>query len=228
MTYAWVFLDADGTLFDYAAAEAAALEGAFASFGLPFSSPIATLYSDINAAIWREFERGEIDQLRLRTERFDRLFSTVGLAADTVAFSRCYLEVLARQAALLPDAEAVTKRLAGSHQLLLLTNGLADVQRPRFAASTIHDCFSVFVISEEVGLAKPDPAIFDLALERAGRPDRSDVLVVGDSLSSDIAGGAAAGLDTCWFNPPGAANGHGVTPTYEIRRLSELLPIAGV
>ncbi|HSN57138.1 MAG TPA: YjjG family noncanonical pyrimidine nucleotidase [Candidatus Sulfomarinibacteraceae bacterium] len=227
MTYAWIFFDADGTLFDYASAEAAALEGGFRALGLSWDPAYGPLYTGINAAIWLEFERGEIDQVRLRTERFERLFAEVGLAADTAEFSRCYLEVLARQAALLPGAEAVVRRLTGSHEMLLLTNGLAEVQRPRFAAAPIRDCFADVVISEEVGLAKPDPAIFDLALERVGSPERSTVLVVGDSLSSDIAGGAAAGLDTCWFNPEGAGNGHGVAPTHEIRRLRQLLEIVG-
>jgi 2-haloacid dehalogenase len=225
VTYAWIFFDADGTLFDYPSAEAAALEGGFRALGLPYDRAVGPLYSDINAAIWREFERGEIDQLRLRTERFERLFDEIGVEADVTELSRRYLEVLSRQAALLPGAEELVRRLTASHRLLLLTNGLAEVQRPRFAAASIRDCFAEIVISEEVGIAKPDPAIFELALERVGRPERSTVLVVGDSLSSDIAGGVAAGLDTCWYNPSGSANGHGVTPTYEIRRLSELLGI---
>jgi 2-haloacid dehalogenase len=228
VTYPWIIFDADGTLFDYRAAEAAALQGGFCALGLPWDPAYGALYTGINAAIWLEFERGEIDQLRLRTERFERLFAEVGLTADTAEFSRRYLAVLARQAALLPGAEAVVRRLAASHRMLLLTNGLTEVQRPRFAAAPIRDCFADIVISEEVGLAKPDPAIFDVALERAANPERSTVLVVGDSLSSDIAGGAAAGLDTCWFNPEGAGNGHGVAPTHEIRRLRDLLPIVGV
>lgn len=225
MSYDWLFFDADGTLFDYRTAEAAAIEGAFRQTGLPYDSSIGRRYSMINSAIWREYELGEITQDRLRTERFDRLFAAQGFAADSTEFSRRYLRILGAQTKLLDGAEEVVRALAGRVGMLLLTNGLAEVQRPRVAASTIGVYFSELVISEEVGLAKPDPAIFHHALECAGGPARDRVLIVGDNLGSDIAGGATFGLDTCWYNPEGAPNGLGVTPTYEIRELAELLGI---
>lgn len=225
MKYDWIFFDADGTLFDYDAAESAALEGAFNACNLPFEASIGPLYSKINAAIWRDFELGEIHQDELKTLRFDRLFEEVGIHADAAIFSGNYLEILGRQTALLVGAEAFLRSLPERLRLLLITNGLAEVQKPRFAASTIHDCFTEIVISGEIGLAKPDPAIFDHAFERIGRPAREGVLMVGDNLGSDILGGANYGLDTCWYNPAGSPNGHGVEPTYEIRELEEILEL---
>jgi len=225
MSYDWVFFDADGTLFDYEAAERAALEGAFAFFRLPLPASAGSTYSGINAAIWREYERGEITQAKLRTIRFDRLFEELGLSLDSEEFSGRYLEILGRQAGLLEDAEEVVRTLSLSVGLVLITNGLAEVQRPRFAASSIGSCFIDIVVSEEVGLAKPDPAIFDLAFERIGRPAKDRVLMVGDNLGSDIIGGVGYGLDTCWYNPRGTANGHGVEPSYEIRELRQILDL---
>ncbi len=227
MNYDWIFFDADGTLFDYDAGEAAALEGAFEARGLPFEPSIRPLYSKINAAIWRDFERGEIHQDELKTLRFDRLFEEIGIHADATAFSGHYLEILGRQTTLLAGAEAFLRSLPERLRLLLITNGLAEVQQPRFAASTIHNCFAEIVISGEIGLAKPDPAIFDHAFERIGRPAREGVLMVGDNLGSDILGGANYGLDTCWYNPEGAENEHDVEPTYEIEDLQEILEIVG-
>jgi FMN phosphatase YigB (HAD superfamily) len=84
------------------------------------------------------------------------------------------------------------------------------------------------VISEEVGAAKPDPAIFDVAFARMGWPDKARVLMVGDSLTSDIAGAAAYGIDACWFNPAGKERPAGVNIRYEIQRLDELLRIVGL
>ncbi len=225
MSYDWIFFDADGTLFDYDAAQAAALEGGFEVCGLAYKPGIGRIYSEINHRIWREFELGAISQKELKTVRFDRLFDAVGLSANSAEFSGHYLEILGAQTALLDGAEELVRTLTGKARMLLITNGLAEVQVPRFAASSIRDCFAEIVISGEIGLAKPDPAIFEYAFERIDRPAKERVLMIGDNLGSDILGGANYGLDTCWFNPAGTPNGHGVEPTYEIRELREVLEI---
>ena len=108
--------------------------------------------------------------------------------------------------------------------MVLLTNGLKAVQRPRFARSALRECFHDVVISEEVGFAKPDPRIFDIAFERMGQPAKEEVLMVGDSLNADIRGGIGYGIDTCWFNPEGAPRegGSELAIRYEIRHLGEL------
>lgn len=227
MKYDWIFFDADGTLFDYNAGEAAALSGAFSECGLPFSPEIGPRYSEINAGIWRDYELGRITQAELKTERFDRLFDSLGMAADSEEFSRRYLTILGRQTVLLDGAEEVVAKLAGAVGLLLITNGLSEVQRPRFASSSIGRFFPKVVISEELGIAKPDPAIFDHAFERIGRPAKDRVLMVGDNLGSDILGGANYGIDTCWFNPGELENGHEVEPDFVIRTLPEILDILG-
>jgi 2-haloacid dehalogenase len=225
MRYDWVFFDADGTLFDYDTGEAAALEGAFRECELEYRPESGLLYSEINAAIWRDYELGEITQLELRTERFARLFDAIGVVADSAEFSRRYLAILGTQTSLLDGAGEIVNALSDTVELLLITNGLAEVQRPRFAASSIGGFFAEIVISEEVGLAKPDPAIFDFAFERIGRPAKERVLMVGDNLGSDILGGVNYGIDTCWYNPKGALNGHGVEPDFEILELREILEI---
>ncbi len=101
------------------------------------------------------------------------------------------------------------------------------MQRPRFRRAGFARIFPVIVISGEEGVAKPAPEIFDVALERMGGPLRQEVLLVGDSLSSDVRGGVDYGLDTCWYNPDGLERGDGPEPRYEIRRLAELPGIVG-
>jgi FMN phosphatase YigB (HAD superfamily) len=108
---------------------------------------------------------------------------------------------------------------------MLITNGLKEVQRPRLARSAISGYFADIVISEEVGAAKPDARIFDAAFQRMGHPRKADVLMVGDSMSSDIRGGKAYGIDTCWFNPASKLRELDVDSRYEIADLCELVDL---
>ena len=223
MKYKWLLFDADGTLFDYDRAEAFALRKTFEELQLEFKVGYAEIYRRINAQIWLDFEAGKLTQGRLRTRRFELLFDAVGISCDPVEFSRLYLGYLAQGTDLIDGVEDVLDSLSGRVGLVVVTNGIADVQRPRFARSSVGQHFSDVVISEEVGLAKPDPAFFEVAFSRMGFPRKEDVLIVGDSLSSDIQGGLNYGIDTCWFNPLGKTNGSAVVAHYEIRVLKELL-----
>jgi 2-haloacid dehalogenase len=221
--YKWLLFDADGTLFDYDKAEALALRSTFQALGWAYEARYAQVYRRINGEIWLDFENGKISQERLRTRRFELLFDAIGIECDPGEFSGRYLANLALGTYLIEGAEDVVKSLHGRVGLLLITNGLAEVQRPRFARSSVGQYFSVVVISEEVGAAKPDTAIFEVAFAKMDFPKKEDVLIVGDSLTSDIKGGHNYGIDTCWFNPERKASDSDVVARYEIGELEELL-----
>ncbi len=227
MKYEWLLFDADETLFDFDKAESAALACAFADFGLPYNGRISDTYHEVNAQTWLEFEQGLITQLELRTLRFERLFEILNLEVDGQSFSDVYLAHLGRGSYLLDGAEPLLASLDGRFNLLLITNGIADVQRPRLAASTIKQYFPIVIISGEVGAAKPHPKIFDAAFEAMGWPDKEAVLIIGDSLSSDISGGHDYGIDTCWYNPKRKVSTLDLKPTYEIQELAQLQQIVG-
>ncbi|MBN1936629.1 MAG: YjjG family noncanonical pyrimidine nucleotidase [Anaerolineae bacterium] len=226
MKYSWILFDADGTLFDYDRAEGVALESAFAEMELAFQPGYTPIYREINEAIWKAFERGEIARARLRLERFERLFEAAGVRVDAAAFSAVYLRHLGDGAFLIDGALQVIAALRGKIHLALITNGLKEVQRSRLARSAISDAFEAVIISEEVGVSKPDVRIFDIAFEQMGRPARSKVLLVGDSLTSDMAGGIAYSIDTCWFNPAGQERTLQVS--YEIQDLWQVVALAGL
>lgn len=101
------------------------------------------------------------------------------------------------------------------------------MQTSRIQGSPLSGTFEQIIISEEAGCQKPETGIFDYAFAKLGISDKEKVLIVGDSLTSDIQGGINYGIDTCWFNPLGKENTSGVQPKYEIRVLSELLDIVG-
>ena len=222
MPYRWILFDLDGTLFDYERAEAAALTATWDEHGLPADERLLPVYRRVNGELWRQFELGRIEQATIPRLRFARLLEALGHDADPGRLGTAYLAQLGRQTQLLDGALELVEELAERFQLALLTNGLAEVQRPRLAASPLGRLFPVVVISGEIGAAKPHTSFFDAAFEAMGRPPRETALMVGDSLSSDIAGGRGYGLDTCWLNPNGDRPDDGARPTYQIRALTEL------
>jgi len=224
MSYQWLLFDADGTLFDYDAAEASALRNAFRIERLEFSSEIESTYRLINKQLWLAFESGQISSQDLRVERFKQLFSQFKLEADPNTFSRLYLGCLAQSSQLIEGAQELIFQLrAQAFHLAIITNGIAEVQRSRLAASPIASCFEGLFISEELGSVKPDPTFFDAVFSQLGNPEKSSALVIGDSLSSDIRGGQNYQVDTCWYCPGETKElPEDLKPTYTIHQLADL------
>jgi len=219
--YKAIFFDADDTLFDYPQAERAALLACQDEFGIA-ADPVAftAVYRRHNRDVWQAFERGETNQAALRVERFRRLAAEIGLPGLPLEkISAYYLQALAGQSQLLPGALAMVRKLAKKFPLALITNGIAAVQNQRFAASPITPYFRSIVISEEVGMAKPDPRIFGPALAKLG-VGAAEVLYVGDSVTSDMAAARNAGMDFCWLNPGGAPVPEGYSPTFIITAIT--------
>ncbi len=226
--YCWLLFDADGTLFDYDRAEASALAATFGQFDLPLAPGTAHAYRAINHQCWQALERGEITPAALRTRRFELLFDAAGLRTDVECFSTAYLENLAESAELLNGAAELLAALRGRFRFAIITNGLRAVQRGRLARSAIRADIAALIISEEVGSAKPAPGIFDAAFAAMGSPAKAEVLMIGDSLTSDMRGACDYGIDACWYNPDHLPRPAGLPITYEISRLDELVGLLGM
>ena len=223
MKYPIVLLDADDTLLDFAASERAALGDMLAAFGLPDTPEIRQRYSEINIEHWKRLERGEITRAELKVSRFREFLAEQGVQADPVACNTYYMERLGEYSIPLPGAEELCRRLAENHRLYIVTNGSTSVQHRRLGASVIAPYIQKSYISEELGAQKPSKAYFDAVFADLGNPPREDVIILGDSQTSDMPGGKTAGITTCWFNPTGKA------PVgewdYTITRLEEFLSI---
>jgi len=223
--YPWLWFDADNTLFDYNRAEATALRQSFDALGLPFEDSYLELYRDINQELWQALERHEITQAVLRPRRFERLLEAIQVSTSVDRLSSIYLERLAISAELNEGAYEVLGTLAKTCRIAIVTNGLQSVQCSRLERSPIREFVTELIISEEIGAAKPHMAFFEAASARTGHPPKSDILLIGDSLTSDIRGGTDYGIDTCWYNPAGVPRPEGLAITYEIRHLPELLEL---
>lgn len=219
----WLLLDLDGTLLDYERASAAALGATLAKLGVRDSVEHQRRFRDLNDRRWEAYERSEITVSQLRVGRWRDFLEECGVDIDPRDASDLYVTRLGRRADLMADAEDVLAAVATRCRVGLITNGFADVQRPRLEASGLSQQAEVVVISDEVGAAKPDRAIFDAAFARMGHPSRDRVGIVGDSLRADVAGGLAYGIETIWLNPTGRAlRPDDPRPTHELGALREL------
>lgn len=231
MSYDVIFFDADDTLYDYAQSEAHALAESFREAKLEMSEALTGSYRTINGQLWREYEQGAIDLASLRSERFARLIAENSLTIDWTAeeFSLAYLRYLGEGSFLIDGAVEICRELlAGGHRLAVITNGIKEVQLSRIGRSELADAFEHIIVSEDAGIQKPNPAIFDFAFAKLNLTGSRNALIVGDSLTSDMQGGINAGIDTCWYNPLRKPNTTSVKPKYEIHHLSELKPIVGL
>lgn len=222
MPYDWILFDLDNTLFDFHAAEGASLRAALEEEGILFEPAFHDVYQTINKECWTAYEEGRLSKDRLRTERFARFFAAIGVRLDPTRFGPRYLHFLAQGGPLMDQAEETLDWAQGVSRVGLITNGLKEVQRPRLANSCLNDRFEVIVVSDEIGVAKPNAGFFDYAFREMGQPDPARVLVVGDNLNADIRGGLEYGTSACWMNPSGQSPYLPVKPTYQIRQLAEL------
>jgi len=225
MPYETILFDLDHTLLDSHESERHAYAHTAAWAGLVDADLHFDTYVGINQAMWKAVERGEIDPSEVRHRRFEDFNRSVGLDADPHDMATEFVWGLGAHGELYPGALELLAACAARASVGLVTNGLSDVQRSRLSRLGITDFFDVIVISSEVGCTKPRPQIFEIAFEQLGNPPKEDAVMVGDSLTSDIAGGRAFGIDTVWYNPAGAAATNGDRPTHEVATHVDLFPL---
>ena len=216
-----VLLDADDTLFDFHLSEREALAAALRSFGVEPTPQMIRRYSEINGECWKMLEKKQITRADLLVLRYERLFAEFGLTLSPSAVSDRYAEELGKQCHLIAGAEELLRDLSARYRLYIASNGNRQVQRERLRRAGIGRYLSDVFISQELGADKPDPAYFNACFARIPDFRREQTVIVGDSLTSDIAGGRNAGIRTVWYNPAGAPLPE-PAPDASFRRLCEL------
>ena len=222
MKYRDILLDADGTLFDFHQAEYDALADTLKHFSLPQSREIHEGYSLANGEQWKLLEKKLVTREQLRTNRFKNFCQKFGFSCSCEEMATYYENALSTKGALLEGAEEICRLLSLHCDLYIVTNGFRHIQQGRFGTSPLSKYIKSFFISEEIGPEKPDPIFFERVADRIPGFAKETSLIVGDSLSSDIAGGIAFGIDTCWFNSKGDVSPGNMRPTYIISSLSQL------
>lgn len=221
--YKYLLFDADNTLLDFDAAEKCAAWETLNEFPIGCNDKIYSRYHDINDEEWKRLERKETTREILRVERFRRLYDEFGFSGEEYALKTAdeYVVNLSRQSQLMPDAETVLEKLSKKYGIYIITNGITEVQKRRMSKTPLEKYILHSFISQEMNCAKPSSVFFDNVVSYIGDTDRSHYLVIGDSLTSDIAGAVNAGMDSVWL----CSGNNSDKATYTINKLTDLFDI---
>ncbi len=222
MSYEFLLFDLDHTLLDSSASQAAAYELTMREAGVDDPAGHFDRFTRINEALWADVEAGRIQPDDVRVARFAQLVAEIRIDADPETMGETFVRGLSTNGDLFPGATKMLDDVTSTASLALVSNGIGSVQRARIDRLGIEHYFDAILISGEVGTAKPSSAIFDLTFEQLGQPPKPSAVMIGDSLSSDIAGGNNYGIDTCWFNRLGIPTPSEPTATHEITSLTQL------
>ena len=240
--YKAVFIDWDDTIGDFIGAAKLALQDMYEKYNLSeyFASfeEFFLLYKPHNIELWDKYGKDLVTKEYLSFDRFffplmhgsrvgERLKAKrdrQGVAALAEQLSEDFLNMTTARFSLLEGAEELVRYLSAKYPLTVVTNGFVEVQYEKFDKSGLRDCFAHIVLSEEVGCQKPNPRIFEEALRMNGL-QAEEVVMIGDSWSSDIQGAINAGIDQIWIRKSKDPLPEGQSATYLVQSLSEVMEI---
>ena len=226
--YRHLFFDLDHTLWDFRTNSRAVLRDLFnelvlAERGVPDADTLIDAYEEINAGLWKRMEAGTLDKHVMRVLRFRNTLLRFSVKDELMAkrMGNEYLERTPRMAGLFPGTLELLRELRRSYGLHIITNGFELTQATKLKSSGLNGLFDHVITSESAGAGKPDERIFAKALKLA-KADPADSLMIGDSITADMDGARAAGMDQVHFHPDEEGD---PLATYRIRSIAELRPL---
>lgn len=233
MNYQHIFFDLDHTLWDFEHNARNALSQLYQQF-LAFShfseQRFIEVYEDVNRKLWVLFDSGEMDKLNLRRLRFPQTFEILHVNENDYSIScdemdQWYIERCSKMDGVFPGCHQCLSVLKQHFHLHLITNGFVETQHQKLLSANLTGYFQQVFISDELGIHKPNPAIFEHAMTEVGAI-AADCLMVGDNLVADIGGARKVGIDQVWFNPKLLNSNDPMT--YQIHQLNELPKLLGI
>lgn len=219
--YHWVLFDADETLFDFDTFRG--LRHLFSQHNFEFTQADFDDYQMLNVPLWEGYQSGKFTIEEVKTKRFVEWEKRTGIPA--IDLNSQFMNSMAETCALLPGAQELLDTLKDKCKVGIVTNGLKALQYVRLEKTGVTDHIDLMVISEEVGVPKPNIAIFEHTFEKMKFNQKEHILMVGDNPHTDILGGINAGIDTCWYNWRQHPEVEGITPTYQVDCLHKLKAI---
>lgn len=224
--YDLLLFDLDDTLIDFSVDQKLAFKYVFEEMGYEYTDEILEQYKKINDIVWTKLENLEIKTVsELYEERCKMLFEIYNINETTNKFNNLLDKGFQKNGTLFKGVENVLIKLKEIYKLGIITNGPKSQQYTRLKNAGIYQYFSYIFVSEEIGFNKPNIKFYEYVFKEIKEKDKAKILVIGDSLTSDVQGGINASLDTCWYNANYKENITSIKPCYEINKLEELVSI---
>lgn len=220
-----VLLDIDDTLLDFARCAERSMAAGFQDFGLSYDPAMFAVFQRINNGLWAQIETGDITREELFAVRWNRIFEVLGIRSDGPAFEKRFLHHLEESAVPVDGAGKLVAYLAPRYMLCAASNGphLQQVRRLEKAGMTpgITHVFTSQLLEAE----KPSPAFFQRCFERLSGIAPEETMMIGDSLTADMAGAKAYGMQTCWYAPHAPKEMPVPRPDHIVTSLAEITAI---
>ena len=223
MSYNCILLDFDETLVSFSQSEHECIAKLYNKYSIPSTEENIRYYHTINEECWSEYEKGNLKKKELHKKRVQKVIDKFGIkGVSGEALNREYEHYLKFSAHVIDGAIEFLQDIEDYATVAIVTNGDEETQQNRLRLSGIIEYADGVFTSDSVEYNKPDKRIYTTTLKKLGVENTKSVLVVGDSLYSDIKGGINAGLDTCWVNFNGKENTTDIKPKYTVRDYTEL------
>jgi YjjG family noncanonical pyrimidine nucleotidase len=222
--YTALLFDLDDTLIDFASSEESALNKIWHHFLAEHAAQehCKQIFHTVNRALWSLVAQGKKRPEEVKLERFIHLIDHLKISLNASDLAHAYESWLAEQVIWFEGVQDSLKNLAKNYKMGIITNGLTTVQEKKYQLGGMHQWFDCFIISEKVGVSKPNKKIFQLAFDQLSISPHT-TLMIGDSLESDYQGALNTGMDFCWINPKKDSLPQGsAAPKYIVNSVAEL------
>lgn len=227
--YRNLFIDLDDTVYDFSEASREAFRETYdlLQYGRYFNSfeHYMELYAPYNLMLWGMYGEGKITKEELNRRRYSHPLEAVGVNDRELAATFCR-EALSRiptKGPLMPGAIELLEYLRPKYNMYILSNGFKELQSSKMHTAGIDKYFDKLILSEDIGVNKPNPELFEHALRTTGSK-LSESIMIGDMFETDITGAANIGMEQIYYNPKGK-KGHPFVPTYEVTHLLQIKEI---
>lgn len=218
-----ILIDIDDTILDFNKCAEYAMKKAAVDFNISWQDEIYKVFTVENPILWQNIEKGILTKDELHRTRWNIIFAKLGIVADGEEFEKRFRYHLESSAEKMEGAEDLLVYLKSKYKVYAASNAHYEQQLKRMALADFSKYIDGYFISEKIGAEKPSKEFFDACLAGLDGVSKSEVIMIGDSLSADIKGAKEYGLTSIWMK--GRKEGECAFADYTVSKLEEIKEI---